>query len=144
LSIVDPPLLVVAVALMSAAANLLVHYESLRALSFLVQRVALKPRQKILFLVGGTLFAHLCEIILFAVAFWFFFDLDSPATVTTVTAENSLYLSIESYTSLGTSTGFPIGQMRLLAGMEALTGLILIGWTVSFTYLYMREFWTEH
>jgi hypothetical protein len=31
--------------------------------------------------------------------------------------------------------------MRLLAGMECLIGLIMIGWSTSFTYLSMRRIW---
>ena len=33
--------------------------------------------------------------------------------------------------------------MRLLTGIEALNGLVLIGWSASFTYLAMEEFWGE-
>ena len=38
----------------------------------------------------------------------------------------------------------PVGPLRLLAGAEALTGFMLIGWTASFTYLAMRDFWELH
>ena len=31
--------------------------------------------------------------------------------------------------------------MRLVAGVESLNGLVLIGWSASFTYLTMEEFW---
>jgi hypothetical protein len=31
--------------------------------------------------------------------------------------------------------------MRLIAGIESLNGLVLIGWSASFTYLTMEEFW---
>ena len=31
--------------------------------------------------------------------------------------------------------------MRILAGMEALTGLLMISWTASFTYLEMGRHW---
>ena len=36
---------------------------------------------------------------------------------------------------------YPVGQMRLLAGIEALTGLLMISWTASFTYLEMGRHW---
>ncbi|MDB5947629.1 MAG: two pore domain potassium channel family protein, partial [Ramlibacter sp.] len=52
-----------------------------------------------------------------------------------------LYFSIETYTSLGFGDVFPLGQIRMLAGMEALTGLLMISWTASFTYLEMSRFW---
>ncbi|MFT5782459.1 MAG: hypothetical protein ACI9EB_001852 [Pseudomonas sp.] len=31
--------------------------------------------------------------------------------------------------------------MRLIAGVEALNGLLLIGWTASSTYIAMERFW---
>jgi hypothetical protein len=31
--------------------------------------------------------------------------------------------------------------MRLIAGVESLDGLVLIGWSASFTYLAMEEYW---
>jgi hypothetical protein len=32
--------------------------------------------------------------------------------------------------------------LRLLAGAEALNGLVLIGWSASFTYIAMERFWS--
>jgi hypothetical protein len=39
---------------------------------------------------------------------------------------------------------FPLGPVRLLSGVEALNGLMLIGWSASFTYLTMEKFWPLH
>lgn len=122
-------------------ASIVLHYEALRALSFLLPHLSVRPRQKTLFVVCGALVAHLLETLLFAVAFWLFFTFDTPGQGGQVSFATALYISVESYTSLGTASGFPVGLMRLLAGVEAVVGLILIGWTASFTYLVMREFW---
>ncbi len=32
--------------------------------------------------------------------------------------------------------------MRIVAGIEALTGLLLIAWSASFTYLTMERLWS--
>jgi hypothetical protein len=32
----------------------------------------------------------------------------------------------------------------MIAGVEALVGLLMIGWSASFTYLMMERFWPEH
>jgi hypothetical protein len=37
----------------------------------------------------------------------------------------------------------PDGVLRLLAGVEALNGLLLIGWSASYTYLAMERFWND-
>jgi hypothetical protein len=43
---------------------------------------------------------------------------------------------------LGYGDVVPHGPLRLLAGVEALTGLLMIGWSASFTYVSMARFWT--
>jgi len=45
------------------------------------------------------------------------------------------------YTSLGYGDIHPIGSMRAVAVTEALTGLMMIGWSASFTYLKMEQIW---
>ena len=52
-----------------------------------------------------------------------------------------MFASGEIYTSLGFGDLYPTGWIRLIAGVECLNGLILIGWSSSFTYLAMRRFW---
>jgi hypothetical protein len=52
-----------------------------------------------------------------------------------------LYFSAETYTSLGLGDVYPVGQIRMVVGVEALTGLLMISWTASFTYLEMSRYW---
>jgi len=44
------------------------------------------------------------------------------------------YYSAVSYTSLGLGDIWPHGHLRLLTSIEAINGLFLIGWSVTFTY----------
>ncbi len=55
-----------------------------------------------------------------------------------------LYYSFASYTSLGIGDLYPLGHLRLLTGVEALIGLMMIGWTASFLFLEMREFYSTN
>jgi hypothetical protein len=52
-----------------------------------------------------------------------------------------LYFSAETYTSLGFGDIYPLGEIRMVVGVEALTGLLMIAWTASFTYLEMQRYW---
>lgn len=52
-----------------------------------------------------------------------------------------VYYSIVAYTSLGLGDIVPDGALRILTGVEALTGLILIGWTTSVLFVEMQRFW---
>lgn len=56
----------------------------------------------------------------------------------------ALYFSTATYTTIGYGDVVPIGWMRILAGIEALNGLVLIGWSISFTYLALQHFWEAH
>lgn len=51
------------------------------------------------------------------------------------------YFSFSNYTTLGYGDLVPSGPLRFMAGMEGLTGLVLITWTASFMYLQMRRVW---
>src|SRR5262249_18324916 len=53
------------------------------------------------------------------------------------------YHSAAAYTSLGDSQLGAAGW-RLLTAVEALTGLVLITWTASFTFLVMQRKWAHH
>jgi hypothetical protein len=52
--------------------------------------------------------------------------------------------SAVTYTSLGLGDYYPTRNLWLIAGVEALNGLVLIGWSASFTYLAMETYWPLH
>ena len=53
------------------------------------------------------------------------------------------YFSAVTYTSTGYGDLTPTDNLRLLATIEALTGLIMIAWTASFAFLVMQRYWQE-
>ncbi|NJC06645.1 hypothetical protein GGQ97_002438 [Sphingomonas kaistensis] len=55
--------------------------------------------------------------------------------------EDHFYFSIASYTTLGIGDILPHGNIRIVAGIEALNGLVLVAWSASFTYLIMERLW---
>jgi hypothetical protein len=54
---------------------------------------------------------------------------------------DSVYLSAMTYTTVGFGDLTPAGAIRFLSGTEALTGLMLVTWSASFTYLEMERYW---
>jgi hypothetical protein len=54
-----------------------------------------------------------------------------------------IYFSGSVYTSLGFGDIVPVSRGRFLVVLEAVTGLVLIAWTASFTFYQMREHWME-
>ena len=96
---------------------------------------------------SGTFLAHLAEIVIFAVTYRLmqpFPQLGEIAGHFSRSAVDYFYFSVTSFTTLGIGDLFPHGAYRIVVGFESLTGFGLIGWSVSFTYLVMQEFWTQH
>jgi hypothetical protein len=125
-------------------ATTLIHYEMLRLLSVALPALGMQARRKLLIVMLGTSVAHAIEIALYGLAFFLLAAymgegaLGDPAHLTFA---RCLYFSAETYSSLGYGDFVPTGDLRLLAGMEALNGLLLIGWTTSYTYIAMARFW---
>lgn len=59
------------------------------------------------------------------------------------TLTDCTYFSFATYTSLGFGDVVPTGPIRFLAGIESLVGLVMIGWTASFLYVEMTQFWSD-
>jgi hypothetical protein len=126
-------------------ATVYVHYEGLSLISRLVSRVS-HGRTRVFYVVLGTLSAHFIEIFLYALGYLAAESLgvgtisDPPVG----SFRGLFYFSVETFTSLGFGDRHPTSDLRLLAGIECLNGFILIGWSTSFTYLSMRDFWDGH
>jgi hypothetical protein len=56
---------------------------------------------------------------------------------------DSVYFSFTTLTTLDFGDIQPIGELRYLTGIEALTGLVLITWTASFLFIGMQNYWNE-
>ena len=54
-----------------------------------------------------------------------------------------VYVSATTFTTLGYGDFVPVGHLRFLFGMEALTGLVLVTWSASLTFLEMQRHWQE-
>ena len=121
-----------------------IHYEMLRMLSVGLPGLDVPARAKLIVVIIGAFFAHALEILLYAVAFYVLARYLAAGTLGDAARSSltlSLYFSAETYTSLGYGDVVPGGDLRLLAGMEALNGLLLIGWSASYTYIAMERFW---
>ena len=126
------------------AVAVVIHYEILRVLSVLIPRWPIQHRMKVVMGLLGALTAHVIEIWVFGAGFYFL--VMNPAFGNLVgnyqhSLLDSVYFSFVTYTSLGIGDIVPIGNLRFLAGLETLTGLVLITWTASFMYIEMQRFW---
>lgn len=122
-----------------------VHYEMLRGLSARTPRLPVTNRARVGITILGALVAHLVEVMVFALAFYLTIRSGNLGELKGVGQHpvDIMYFSLVTYTSLGYGDVTPAGNIRLLAGVEALTGLVLIAWTASFAFLQMQRFWTD-
>ena len=122
-----------------------VHYEMLRGLSVTIPRLPVANRARVGITILGALVAHLVEVMVFALAFYLTIRSGNLGELKGGGQHpvDIMYFSLVTYTSLGYGDITPAGNIRLLAGVEALTGLVLIAWTASFAFLQMQRFWTD-
>jgi hypothetical protein len=125
-------------------ATTFIHYEVLRLLTAGLPMLRIRPRVQLIFVIVGAFGAHFLEILLYGGAYWVLatqFDIGNMGQAGPLHFSRCLYFSAETYTTLGYGDVLPHGDLRLLAGLEALNGMLLIGWTASYTFLSMERFW---
>ncbi len=128
------------------AIAIVIHYEILHQLSIYIPRLSIRHRLRVVCGIFGALMAHITEVWLFAFGYYFMVHSQGFGSLQGNFDESLLdcsYFSIITYTSLGIGDIEPIGPLRFLAGLEALTGLVLITWTASFMFIEMTRFWND-
>ena len=138
--------MVVLVCLVLLVVTTVIHYEVLRGLAVLLPGLGIKPRAKLIVVIIAAFLAHALEIALYALAIWGLVRFGGLGTLddsSRFSLDVSLYFSAETYTSLGYGDVVPGGAVRLLAGVEALNGLLLIGRWASYPYTAMERFWSN-
>jgi len=86
----------------------------------------------------GIVLLHLIQVGLWAVVYWFAHEVP--------TLETAVYFSIVTYTTIGFGDVVLGPGWRVLAGIEGLTGVLLIGWSTAFVFAIvnrMYEHWKQ-
>jgi len=141
-----PYVVVTLASLAIVLACVLLHYESLQLLTGSLKRIRIRPRPRILVMILVILAIHITEIWIFGFGYWALIRDGANGQLLAghpVGLLDCVYFSAVCFTTLGLGDVTPIGHVRFLTGMESLTGFVLIGWSVSFTYLEMQRFWQE-
>ncbi len=83
---------------------------------------------------------HWLEIIMFGGLYYVLVKIMNVGEIVGIKdVRDYFYFSATTYTSLGFGDLYPTGEIRILAGIEALVGLIMIGWTIAFTFNYVTK-----
>lgn len=125
----------------------IVHYEVIDYLARIIPKLKVMHRFRVVIGIFGAIIAHVIEIWLFAGGYFFMVWSGKFGALEGSFNESLLdcaYFSFVTYTSLGLGDIAPTGELRFLAGLEALTGLVMITWTASFLFIEMQKFWERH
>jgi len=135
--------------IVAIAVTSLLMYEALRV-TWRIMASATQRHGRILYALGAAFAVHVGAIWIYGLLYFFlseYADVGTLAIINQVDSHDSFslilcaYFSAATYTSLGFGDVVPTGDVRMVAGAEALNGLVLIGWSVTFTFLAMEEFW---
>lgn len=127
--------------------SVVIHYEALRLLAIHVEDLKLpfRVRLRMALVMLAIVVTHVLEILVFALGLYLAVRVvgvgDLAGQVENGTFHDYLYFSLVSYTTLGFGDIYPTAGLRIITGVEALTGLLMITWSASFTFLYMEKFW---
>ena len=145
----------ISVSLISAtliATTCLITYEVLGFVWNLMTRMHIALRLRVLVILIPIFLTHIISIWIYGAAY-FFLELYTSfghltgeiaaATLSYTSFMERVYFSSTTYTSLGFGDVVPERDLGMLCAAEVLNGLVLIGWTASFTYLSMEKFWTR-
>lgn len=143
-SYLKPMLTVFFINALIIALVVVIHYELLYRCTVLLPRLSVRARFRTLIGVFVALFAHVIEVCIFAVAYYYMDAMPGWGMLRgdyDGTLYSSVYFSFATYTTLGMGDIVPHGDIRFLVALESLAGFVLITWTASFLYLEMTRNW---
>lgn len=134
------------------AGTSLLTYEILGYVWNALPTLNVRPRFRVLLILIPIFIAHIINIWIYAAIYFLIENVSAygqltgnilPATFSYESFLERLYFSASTYASLGLGDIIPNKNLRMLASAEVLNGLVMIGWTISFTYLAMEKFWSK-
>lgn len=140
--------LVAVIAFFVTALAVVIHYEGLHWLARRYSGQAPKRnRGRMLRIIFALLGLHIVEIWCYGLAYWGLIQIPETGFLHGVhgadTLFDAIYLSAITFSTVGFGDLAPVGAIRLVSGLESLTGLLLITWSASFTYLEMSRLWRD-
>jgi hypothetical protein len=117
----------------------------------LIIRLSVRCRSGLWTLLGGVpllMVTHVLQVGVFAVGIelLYLWHGDELGELTGAFERDALslwYFSASVFTTVGFGDITPVGPIRILVGLEAIAGLVLITWSASFTFLGMQRTWKD-
>ena len=134
-----------ATSLVLVAATVVLHYGILLGCArWLPPGGGAKPH-RVIVAIFAIIVAHAAEIWLLGFGYYVLADFEDLGAVigkgSPLGVMDHVYFSGTVYSTVGFGDLYPMGPIRWMVVMEALTGLVMITWSASFTFLYMQRDW---
>ncbi len=129
-----------------SALTIAFHYEVLHVLSVRIERLSQNQRRRIVLAVLILFLAHVVEIWLFAGGHYVaveWLSLGELKGEFSGAIREYAYFSVITYTTVGYGDITPTGELRAIAGLESLTGLMMIAWSAAFTVFRLERRWSS-
>ncbi len=86
---------------------------------------------------AGLILLHVTEILLWALAYFWLVPSPQPDTL-----EEAAYFSFVTFTTVGYGDiTLSVDEWRLLSGIEALNGILLVGWSTALLFAVVQRSW---
>jgi hypothetical protein len=124
----------------------LVHYEGLRLLADRLPQPKIHHRRRMILLILLILLLHIAQIWIFGIAYFGLLQLEGYGELIgsgPIALVDCIYYSASVYTTVGFGDIYPIGAIRTMTGTEGLTGLTMITWSASYTFVEMLDTWKK-
>jgi hypothetical protein len=123
-----------------------IHLKILVAAPRVLQPLQVSNQLKISLGVIILICAHVIEIGIFALALYLLSTVGRYGRIEGDMRNgfaDYAYFSLVNYTTVGFGDYIPVGLLRFVSGVEALTGLLLIASSASFAFTMMSRFWQD-
>lgn len=131
----------------AVVSSVILHYEGLRLLSDRLPMPKHHHRRRIVLLILCLMLLHIIEIWIFGTSYYFLQYVPGYGALNGDSILNifdCVYYSATVFTTLGFGDIVPIGPIRFMTGVEAVSGLTLITWSASYTLMEMLRTWDGH
>lgn len=128
----------------AVVASVILHYEGLRFLTDKLPMPKHHHRRRIVLLILCLILLHFVEIWIFGASYYFLQYVPGHGALQGAEPLNlfdSVYYSATVFTTVGFGDIVPVGPIRFMTGVEAVSGLTLITWSASYTLMEMLRTW---
>jgi len=134
------------IAFLCSALCVIIHCHGLRLAGYIMHKLRFRAHNIIAIGTSIILIVHILEICVFASGYLLADDfssnchLSSGGELLSPDWRTAVYFSFVTFATTGYGDYVPMGEYRVIATMESLLGIVMVGWSASFLFLQMNRY----